>query len=83
MLDLQKMQQEAAMLAEGKQRGLHHLKHLTGQQQALDAQLHQARQDSEASIRKLARLQEENSRLQVTQKPCTAVCTLSAGCMHG
>lgn len=65
MLDLQKMQQEAAMLAEGKQRRLHHLKHLTGEQQALDAQLCQARHDCEASTRKLMRLQEENIRLQV------------------
>ena len=65
---LQKLQQEATVLTEAKQRNLQQLKNLTGQQQMLDSQLHQARQDVEGSTRKLSHLQRENSTLQVGQQ---------------
>lgn len=74
------MQQEARVLAQAKQRDLEQLKQLTHEQQALDARLHQARQDCESSGRKLSHLQQENCALQVRldlHLCATCICVIS------
>ena len=66
---LQGLQQALERQAQDKQQGLEQLKQLSGQQQALHAQLTQADQEHEASTRQLERLHKENMTLQVSLMP--------------